>query len=334
MSLLGSRTVGWHRPLLVFAAVSALLTVATTIALAVDTRILVGAPLWAKPLKFAISFTIYGVTWAWLYSLQRRSRRLGWWLGTAIAAASTLEMAIIAGQAARGQRSHFNVATPLDTTLYGIMGSTILVLFVANLIWVILVLRDRYADAASTWALRLGLTISLAGLGLGSLMTSPTAEQQTGRVTDIAGAHNVGVPDGGPGLPLLGWSTVGGDLRIPHFIGMHALQLLPLLALALVPLSRRLPVLRAEATRSRLIQISGAGYAGLLALVTWQALRGQSIVRPDLLTLTAAGVLVVTVAAAGIAVLARARSRPLPPEPGEATAATSATAAPTAGSAS
>ena len=88
------------------------------------------------------------------------------------------------------------------------------------------------------------------------------------------------------------WSTTGGDLRIPHFIGMHALQALPLLALLLTALARRFAPLRDDDVRARLVVVAAAAYAGLLALLTWQALRGQPLIHPDIVTVGAAVVLV------------------------------------------
>ena len=99
----------------------------------------------------------------------------------------------------------------------------------------------------------------------------------------VVGAHTVGAPDGGPGLPGTGWSREHGDLRVPHFVGLHALQLLPLLALALG--RRRWP----EATRVRLTLAAAASYGSLFALLLWQALRGQPLVQPDGLTIAALG---------------------------------------------
>jgi hypothetical protein len=113
----------------------------------------------------------------------------------------------------------------------------------------------------------------------------------------MLGAHTVGAPDGGPGLPLTGWSTTAGDLRVPHFVGLHALQVLPLFALALVALAPRLTRLREERVRVRLVLTAAVSHTGLVAVLLWQALRGQSPAHPD--TPTAAGCAAVAVVALG-----------------------------------
>jgi hypothetical protein len=283
-----------HLPLTATAAAMSVLVLVSTAGLVLDDRVLVGVPIWLKPLKFAISLTIYSVTFAWLISMVRRWRRLAWWLGTVIAAASVIEMTIIVGQVIRGRQSHFNVSTPLDSALFSIMGATIAALWLATAAVAALLLRQPIGDPPMALAIRLGLPIALAGLSVGFLMLLPTPAQRAtiaaGTAPTVVGAHSVGVPDGGPGLPLVNWSTTGGDLRIGHFVGMHALQALPLLAAALTLAARRVHRLRAERVRTRLVGVAAAGYAGLVVLVTWQALRGQSLIHPDASTLSAAAV--------------------------------------------
>jgi hypothetical protein len=302
MDELSGRVQGWHRPMVVFAGVMAVAAVASLVGLAVDSRVLLGAPIWLKPLKFAISMVAYSLTWAWMFSLLTRGRRLASGVSTAIVVFFVIEYAITVAQVVRGRPSHFNRSTPLDSVLWDAMGGTIALLWLATLVLTVQVLRAPIADVASRWAIRLGALISLVGLGLAALMTTPPRARPTsnGAFERMVGAHSVGVPDGGPGMPLTGWSTTGGDLRIPHFVGMHALQALPLLAVLLVVLAGWVPRLRPPAVRARLVVIAAAGYAGLLALVTWQALRGQPLIRPDALTVTVLAVLLggVLVAAA------------------------------------
>ena len=115
----------------------------------------------------------------------------------------------------------------------------------------------------------------------------------TGRLP-IAGAHTVGAPDGGRGLPVTGWSVDHGDLRIAHFLGMHGLQVLPLLAWWIA----RRRALASVRTQRNLIFAAATSYLALFGLVLWQAFRGQSIVRPDGLTLESFAVWLVGTAVA------------------------------------
>jgi hypothetical protein len=277
-----------HRGLFAFAVAMAVLIPVLAVLAVVDDRVLLGAPLWFKPLKFAISFVLYAATLAWMLGqLRERALQGAGWIVTA---AAGIEMAIIVGQAAVGNRSHYNMDTPFSAALWSTMGATIVVLWLATLAVALRFLREPGIDRAATTAIRLGLVVALIGLAEGFLMAT-------------AATHTVGAPDGGPGLPLLGWSTVGGDLRIAHFIGMHALQGLPLFAAALC-VGHRFD----EVTRVRLVQIAAAAWTGLVVLLTWQALRAQPLLAPDALTLAALGALVAVTVAATVGTLATTRS--------------------------
>lgn len=301
----------WHRPLLVLGILLAALSVATLVGYLVDDRELLGVNLWEKPLKFAISGVLYAVTWAWLIGHFTRWQRAAWWAGTVIAITLAIELVVIVGAAAAGITSHFNVSTPLATTLWSIMAAAITTLWVATFVAAVALWRNPGADPARQAAIRTGVAISLLGMGLAFLMTGPTAEQLND-FQGIAGAHAVGTADGGPGLPLLGWSTIAGDLRIPHFIGMHALQALPLLALLLEAGARRAPLLRDALVRRGLVLTGAGAYLAVVGLVTMQALRGQSIVAPDALTLSIGFAIAAAALATALAVLAAGARRARP----------------------
>ena len=266
-----------HPGLFWFAVAMAGLTVVLLALAVVDQRTLAGAPLWFKPVKFSISIAAYCGVLAWMLGQLRRPslRRTGWIIvGTLV-----VEMVIIVGQAARGEGSHFNTEEPENALLFSIMGASIVVLYLATIAVALRFLREPGRDRAAGLAIRLGLGVGIVGLSVGIIMS-------------VAGSHAIGVPDGGPGLPFLGWSTEGGDLRVGHFVGMHALQLLPLLAAGLAAVGLD------AATRTRIVVTAAVGYLGFVLLVTWQALRAQPLLAPDGLTLAALGVLAVGTGAA------------------------------------
>ena len=273
-----------HAPLTVSALVTALVTVFFIVGVFAYPRVITGAPAWLKPTKFGVSITLYSLTLVWILGFVRSKRRwvnvLGWVVVTTFA----LEWFAIITQVLRGTTSHFNIATPFDAALWGLMAAAIAVLWGANFVVAGLILFQKFDNPAFAWSLRLGLVLTIVGMGLGYLMTVPTAQQlagwQTGGAVSVVGAHTVGLPDGGPGLPLTGWSTQSGDLRIPHFVGLHALQVVPFLGWWLSR-RKRLPM----RTRVALVWAGGSFYLGMILILLQQALRAQPLLRPDALTL-------------------------------------------------
>ncbi|WP_052423965.1 hypothetical protein [Nonomuraea candida] len=290
-----------------------ILLVVSVVGLLVDDRVLLGAPVWLKPFKFAVSMAVYGTTLAWMLSLPHRGRKWTSGLATVFAVTGFVDTVIVAIQAARGTYSHFHKTTVVaEKAMLAVFGNAVILIMLANLaLAVILAVQRVHADRAVSRAIRTGLALAVAGMALGFLMPAQgkaeTALTTTGERVSLSSGHSVGVPDGGPGLPVTEWSTTGGDLRVPHFVGLHGLQVMLIVALLLTVAAARRPLLRDDRTRARLVGVAAAGYAGLIALVTWQALRAQPLLRPDGSTLAAAGLLVVltAVAAAGVLVAGR-----------------------------
>jgi hypothetical protein len=185
----------------------------------VDGRQLAGINLWIKPMKFAISIALYTATYGWIYHHAMAPGGAKALVSWVIAGTLCYETVCIFGQAARGVGSHFNVATGFDGFVFASMGVMIVINMLAALAgtWHCWQTSPTLGlTPAYLWGIRLGMLIFVLAGFEGGLMGSRLQ-------------HAVGVPDGGPGLPILNWSTEGGDLRVAHFVGMHALQALPLL---------------------------------------------------------------------------------------------------------
>jgi len=279
-------------PLTAVAALMLVVFVVSAAAIYLDPRTIAGFPAWLKPAKFAISTAIYSATMAWLFQYIRvwpRFIRASGWI---VAIVFVAEVAIIDVQAARGTTSHFNASTPLNQVLFSMMGVMIGVLWVTSAGVLAALFRQKFSDPVWGWSLRLGMLITVLGSASGGLMIPPTPEQmaqlRTHQIPPVVGAHTVGAPDGGPGLPGVGWSREHGDLRVPHFLGMHGIQVIAFLGWL---------IWRRRGT-VRLVFTVAASYLSFAGILLWQALRGQSVIEPDQATLIALGIWLAATAAA------------------------------------
>ncbi|CAB4643865.1 MAG: hypothetical protein F2624_02850 [Actinobacteria bacterium] len=264
-----------------------------------DSRELLGVSVWEKPIKFYISVAIFSFTYSWLSSFLTRGGRWVKLTGLVIAVSLAVEIVIILAMASIGETSHFNVSTPTAIAIWSIMATFISIVLFSTIFISLMILFQKQQEFNLKLALALGSINTAVGMGLAYLMTWPTAAQLA-NYQGIAGAHAVGVSDGGPGLPFLGWSTVAGDLRVGHFFGLHSIQVAAiLLAISLMlPLAFRIP----------LIVVGNLTWLGFVGLVTWQSLRAEPFATPSETTLVGYAVLL-SVAALTFALLVMTQKR-------------------------
>lgn len=215
-----------RQPLLWGAAVFLLLMIPPTIvALLLDGRTVNDVNVWIKPLKFEVSLVLYLGTLAWFWGYlapeARESRGLRVFAMVSVALIA-YEIAYIVLQSARGVGSHFNTATPVEGILFILMGLAAPVFTALAAVLGIAIARRPGPNLAP--AFRLSLV-------LGLILTTVLGTA-AGIAISVNGGHWVGAAatDAG-GLPIFGWTREGGDLRVAHFFGLHALQILPVAGL-------------------------------------------------------------------------------------------------------
>ena len=216
----GVRSI-WHRlwqaepRLMAFALLMLAVAVPAAVALGLDDRLFRGVNVWVKPIKFMLASAVLALTTAWfathLQASAQRGRALHALSWTLIASAG-FEVVYITLQAAVGQASHYNVGDAFHGAMYSLMGLFAMTLtatqpWLAWLLW-------RHGQPGLAPAYRLSVLLGLVlTFVLGAGAAIPLAQLQ---------------PPAGAGWPLVGWQPLAGDLRVAHFVGIHAGQVLPL----------------------------------------------------------------------------------------------------------
>lgn len=217
----------------------------------IDHRTYLGINLWIKPMKFSLSIGIFCWTMALFLSYlpQTRKRNI---IALGIIVMMAIEQIIIIGQAAIGKASHFNISTPLDGILFGIMGVAIIVNTILVFMTFKLFLQVKDLPVGYLWGIRLGLLIFLFASLEGFAMIA-------------SGGHTIGAADGEDGVFFLNWARRYGDLRISHFFGLHAIQVVPMFAWYV------------SKEKVKPVAVFASIYFLLSAATLWQALAGKPL---------------------------------------------------------
>lgn len=211
---------------------------------------------WIKPFKFFLSTSILMWTLAWFlgYLPETVWIKVYVWVTVVV---FLFELIYISWKAGQGELSHFNISSAFHGSMFTLMGAAISIftLYTAYIGWLFFTNDFPELPVHYVYAIRFGLFIFVIFAFEGGIMGSRLG-------------HTVGAPDGGVGLPLMNWSMTHGDLRVAHFIGMHALQILPLMAFYIFH-------------NSKVVIFIGTLYFILALVVLIQALNGIPLIKTN-----------------------------------------------------
>ena len=242
-----------NETLFYFGIICFILSIAFLLLTKLTTTQLYNVNVWNKPFKFAISLGIYSWTMAW-YCFYLPSFNINLFNWTVVILWS-FEIIYIAFQASKGQQSHYNISTKVYSVLYTLMAlaATIVTLYTAYIGF--LFFNNSFPELPNyyLWSIRLGIILfvifSFEGFAMGSRLN-----------------HSVGALNDNSNWLILGWSKTVGDLRVSHFIGMHALQVLPIISFYLL--------------KNTILTMCLAFVYGILALLTFiQAFQGRPLMK-------------------------------------------------------
>ena len=205
----------WTRPEAAALAVALLLIAAGAfhgVVFLLDDKPWEGPTGWRKAITFGFSLGVTLLSFAVLARVIRLGRREEWGILGTLAAASALEYALITVQAWRDEPSHFNVATGTDAAIWVGMGLGIAGIVLGAVAFTAAAFRPLPVAPSLALGIRSGLVLLLAGFVVGGVI--------------------IGNGGGASEFPTGHESTLGaaGELKVPHAIGLHALQALPLVA--------------------------------------------------------------------------------------------------------
>jgi len=208
---------------------------------------------WYKPFKFAFSTFLFAWAMAWYcYYLPNFNLKLFNW---SVIILLGFEIFYIAFQANKGQLSHYNLSTPVYSALYSMMALAASAVTIYTAYVGLLFFTNSFPELPNyyLWAIRFGIILfvifSFEGFAMGSRLN-----------------HSVGALNDNSSWFIIGWSKTVGDLRVAHFIGMHALQVLPVLSFYVF--------------KNTKLTLALSLLYGLLALLTLiQALQGKPLIK-------------------------------------------------------